>query len=103
MQVNILSYQNLAGLVMQTNSCLSTIDLLLLAVSYRKRVGFSMIFHCKNRFGFRSELAKSKKSNGHGSANLFTKPANRLEKLFLEPESDYFHYFSDSEQQRRVN
>ena len=39
------------------------IDLLLLAVSDRKRVGFSLILLCKNRFGFRSELAKSKKSN----------------------------------------
>ena len=39
-----------------------TLDLLLLAVSDRKRVGFSLILLCKNRFGFRSELAKSKKS-----------------------------------------
>ena len=36
--------------------------LLLLAVSGRKRVGFSLILLCKNRFAFRSELAKSKKS-----------------------------------------
>ena len=38
------------------------IDLLLLAVSDRKRVGFSLILLCKNRFGFQSEVAKSKKS-----------------------------------------
>ena len=38
----------------------TTIDLLLLAVTDRKRVGFSLILLCKNRFGFQSELAESK-------------------------------------------
>ena len=37
------------------------LDLLLLTVSDRKCVEFSLILLCKNRFGFRSELAKSKK------------------------------------------
>ena len=41
---------------------LRTLDLFLLAVSDRKRVGFPLILFCKNRFGFRSELDKSKKS-----------------------------------------
>ena len=35
---------------------------MLLSVSDRKCVGFSPILLCKNRFGFRTELAKSKKS-----------------------------------------
>ena len=39
-----------------------SLDLLLLTVSDRKCVGFSLILLCKNRFGFRSEVAKSKKS-----------------------------------------
>ena len=38
-----------------------TLDLLLLAVSDRKRVGFSLILLSENRFGFRSELAQKQK------------------------------------------
>ena len=41
---------------------LKSLDLLLLTVSDRKCVGFSLILLCENRFGFVSELAKSKKS-----------------------------------------
>ena len=41
---------------------LPSLDLLLLTVSDRKCVGFSLILLCKSRFGFRTELAKSKKS-----------------------------------------
>ena len=47
-----------------------TIDLLLLTVSDRKCVEFSMIVLRKNRFGFRSELAESKKSNDLDAAHL---------------------------------
>ena len=45
---------------------LPLIDLLLLTVPDRKCVGFSLILLCKNRFGFPSELAKSKKYNTTG-------------------------------------
>ena len=39
-----------------------TLNLLLLTVPDRKCVGFSLIFLCKSRFGFRTELGKSKTS-----------------------------------------
>ena len=42
--------------------CTSSLELLLLTVSNRKCKRFSLILLCKNRFGSRSELAKSMKS-----------------------------------------
>ena len=47
------------------------IDLLLLTLSHRKRVGFSLVLLCKNRFGSQSELAKSKKSNVREKSKSF--------------------------------